>query len=424
MTKWLRFPLWLASTLVLLAPRPLQAGSSKVSYRVLYSFQGQPDGAAPDAGLIRSASGTLYGTTIAGGTGTCDFYAPGCGTVFVVGSNGRETVLYSFTGPPTDGQGPSASLVQDSSGNLYGTTGSGGTGKCYPMGCGTVFKVDTTGTETVLYSFAGGTDGAGPTGVIRDANGALYGTTSYGGIDACSSDAAGCGTVFKVDSSGTETVLYRFTGGADGGFPLAGLVFDAAGNLYGATGTGGTGCGCCGCGVVFALNPSGRESVLYSFKGLPDGAFPGGGLIWDAEGNLYGTTVRGGKQSHYCDTGGCGTVFRLAPTGKETVLYRFIGPAGGTGYFPRGALIRDSAGNLYGTANADQGGCSCGLVFKLRRTGKLAVLHKFTGGTDGRSPAAPLIRDPKGILYGAAGAGGSGASCEGSGCGTVFKLTP
>jgi uncharacterized repeat protein (TIGR03803 family) len=341
-TKLLRFPLCLASmfalAMVLLAPGQLEAGSSTPSYQVLYTFQGPPDGAFAQAGLIRDANGTLYGTTLGGGTGTCSQSYEGCGTVFAVDSNGQETVLHHFAGYQTDGEFPDASLVQDSSGNLYGTTSKGGTGSCY-NGCGTVFKVDNTGAETVLYNFAGGTDGATPVGaLILDANRSLYGTTSQGG-------PANYGTVFKVDGNGTETVLYSFTGGADGGLPQADLIFDTAGNLYGTTRIGGTGCSGVGCGVVFKLDSTGKETVLHSFKTFPDGAYPYGGLIWDSQGNLYGTTLGGGYKHRYCPQG-CGTIFRLAPTGKETVLYRF--PNLSTGEQPTGAVVRDSAGNLYG----------------------------------------------------------------------------
>jgi len=417
-----------ALTQVLLAPGPLEARSSKASYKVLYSFQGQPDGAG-STGVIVDASGTLYGTTTDGGTGTCtNDYNPGCGTVFAVDSGGQETLLYSFTGYKTDGDFPVASLVRDSSGNLYGTTSEGGA-----HNVGTVFKVDTSGTETVLYSFCPGgfpctADGMYPhAGVILDAQGNLYGTTHQSG-------PADYGTVFKVDSNGAETVLYAFTGSTDGAHPQANLIFDAAGNLYGTTSGGGAGCNGAGCGVVFKLDASGKETVLHSFKDVPDGASPLGGLIWDSQGNLYGTTLTGGHKYRYCQGSGCGTIFKLAPTGKETVLYRF--PRLSTGVWPEGALVRDSSGNLYGTTSwgGDTRYCAigCGVVFKLSKTGKETLLYKFTSlpthGGGSRYPAATLVRDLSGNLYGTTELGGTG-DCKDPGgivvgCGVVFKLTP
>jgi uncharacterized repeat protein (TIGR03803 family) len=417
MTKLLRFPLCLASmfALALLAPGQLEAGGAKVSYKVLYSFLGQPDGAFP-TGLIRDANGTLYGITEFGGTGTCsNNNFPGCGTVFTVGPSGKETVLHSFAGYPTDGAFPNATLVQDSSGNLYGTTQGGG---AYQVG--TVFKVDASGTETVLYSFCPTkfpcTDGSYPLGaLILDANGSLYGTTHGGG-------SANYGTVFKVDQNGTETVLYSFTDSTDGAYPQAGLIFDAAGNLYGTASLGGAGCNGQGCGVVFKLDTTGKETVLYSFKNFPDGAYPEGGLIWDGKGNLYGTTSAGGIDHRYCN--GCGTIFKVSPSGKETVLYRF--PRLSTGDGPRGTVVRDSAGNLYGTAGGGGNGCGgtgCGVVFKLSKTGKLSLLYKASVGAGGIRPSATLVRDASGALYGTMR--GSGApQCPIPGCGTVFKLTP
>ncbi len=206
---------------------------------VMYSFPGQLLGkpsaypqaeAYPQAGLVQDAQGNLYGTTNQGGVPCGIIWWAGCGTVFKVDTSGKETVLYSFTGTRGDGAYPTTALVLDEQGNLYGTTGGGGT-----FGHGTVFKVDTIGHETVLHSFTGtGLDGGGPSGLVRDAQGNLYGTTSGGGT-------SGWGTVFKVDTTGHETVLYSFTGtGGDGANPTSGVVRDAQGNLYGTTYEGGT----------------------------------------------------------------------------------------------------------------------------------------------------------------------------------------
>jgi uncharacterized repeat protein (TIGR03803 family) len=343
---------------------------------VLYSFKFPPDGHFTDAPVITDTAGNLYGTTAAGGsTVKLPECPPGCGTVFKLEPSGFESVLYSFKSSP-DGFLPQAGLIMDTAGNLYGTTSSGGSGFPTPGctgGCGTVFKLDPSGTETVLYSFKGPPDGTTPiAGLIRDAAGNLYGTAG-GGTGAC---LGGCGTVFKLDPSGTESVLYSFKGPPDGARPNS-LIMDAAGNLYGTTSGGGDLTTVCppggievGCGTVFKLDPSGTESVLYSFKGPPDGA-GANSLIMDAAGNLYGTTSSGGDLT--CPPGGglgCGTVFKLDPAGTESVLYSFLGSTDGA--FPN-AVIVDKAGNLYGTAESGGSpgiseGCpqaGCGTVFEL-----------------------------------------------------------
>jgi uncharacterized repeat protein (TIGR03803 family) len=358
------------------------------------------------------AAGNLYGATQNGGDLTCDIDQSGCGTVFKVDTTRTETVLHSFTGG-ADGIEPKAGLVQDAAGNLYGTTFNGGA-----HGYGTVFKLDPTGTETVLYSFTGGVDGASPlAGLVMDAAGDLYGTTQLGGDLTCPRlGGPGCGTLFKVDTTGAETVLHSFTGGADGLEPTAELVQDAAGNLYGTTSNGGAH----SYGTVFKLNPTGTETVLYSFTGGADGASPLAGLVMDAAGNLYGTTQLGGAFS-------AGTVFEVSASGAEIVLYSFTG--GSDGSLPEGGLLIDAANNLYGTT--DHGGdltcgqgLGCGTVFKLDKTGKQTVLYTFSGGTDGAYPQAGLVMDAAGNLYGTASGGGDLTCNQGLGCGTVFKLTP
>jgi len=205
-------------------------------------------------------------------------------------------VLHSFTAG-NDGGNPEAGLIMDAAGNLYGTTFGGGSG-----GQGIVFKIDTSNHESVLYSFTGGSDGGGPVaGLLMDAAGNLYGTTAGGG-------SSGQGTVFMIDTSNHESVLYSFTGGSDGGSPQASLVRDAAGNLYGTTSQGGIGCAPVGCGTVFKIDPSNHESTVYSFTGGSDGALSMAGLIMDATGNLYGTAYQGGS---ICAPPGCGTVFEF-----------------------------------------------------------------------------------------------------------------
>jgi uncharacterized repeat protein (TIGR03803 family) len=284
----------------------------------------------------------------------------GCGTVFKLNKTRKETVLHSFN-TLEGGEVPLGDLIRDADGNLYGTTSYGGKkSKTCPTkyGCGTVFKLDKKGRFTVLNSFAGGTDGRGPVaGLYRDAAGNLYGTTSEGG-------GSDWGTVFKLDTTGKETVLYRFSGGADGGAPMAGLIQDAAGNLYGTTSYGGvTNCGGGPCGVVFKLDPKGNETVLHAFTGSPDGADPLAALIQDSAGNLFGTTREGGTVNNLNDAG---TVFKIDANGIESVLHAFSYKDGA---YPMGHLVQDSAGNLYGTTGGGGiGQCSafgCGTVFKI-----------------------------------------------------------
>jgi uncharacterized repeat protein (TIGR03803 family) len=366
----------------------------------LYSFKGGDDGANPGAGVIRDGAGNLYGTTE-------DFGAPGCGcgTVFKLDVTGEVTVLHEFTFV-ADGANPFAGVIRDAPGDLYGTAQFGGDLTC---NCGAVYKLDAAGQETLLHSFTGKAgDGANPlAGVIRDAAGNLYGTTAAGG-SASSCGSGGCGTVFKLDATGKESVLYNFTNAADGGFPYAGVIRDAAGNLYGTTQFGGD--RTCGCGTVFKLDTSGKESVLYSFTGKGGGGqFPQAGVIRDAAGNLYGTTFVGGAFNN-------GTVFKLNSAGKDSVLHSFKGQKA-DGANPSAGLIRDAAGNLYGTTQSG-GALNGGTVYELSATGKESLLYSFTSGADGGFPLAGVIRDAAGNLYGTTQSGGT------SGFGTVFKIAP
>jgi uncharacterized repeat protein (TIGR03803 family) len=399
---------WAMALVILLGLAAVPPSAQGQALTVLHSFEGGTDGESPSGGVVRDAAGNLYGTSAYGGT--FNF-----GTVFKLDSAGNETVLYSFTGG-TDGAIPLAGLIRDAAGNLYGTTEVGGDLTCNSgIGCGTVFKLQTTGKETVLHSFTGSPDGASPiAGMIRDAAGNLYGTTSAGGID-CGS--LGCGTVFKLDAAGKETLLHSFTGGADGTYPDGGVIRDAAGNLYGTTAYGGT----YNFGTVFKLNSTGTETVLYRFRNRANGQYPVGGVIRDKAGNLYGATEVGGAFSS-------GTVFKLDTTGKETVLHNFAG--GADGQNPVAGVIRDGAGVLYGTTQYGGGvtcfGSGCGTVFKVDTTGKETVLYSFTGGADGAAPLASLVRDAAGNLYGTAYFDGdSGPLCSVvGGCGVVFKIAP
>jgi uncharacterized repeat protein (TIGR03803 family) len=397
----------LALGLWVVATQSAQAQTNKET--VLYTFTGSPDGASPWAGLIRDKAGNFYGTTHDGGN-------PGQGTVFELTANGKETMLYSFSGYP-DAAHPEAVLLRDPAGDLFGTTTYYGGAFLW----GAVFKVTKTRKETVLYSFTGGTDGAYPTGgVVRDAAGNLYGTTVDGGAGfEC---YYGCGTVFALDATGKETVLHSFAGGTDGASPAAGLVGDSLGNVYGTTYYGGN-LTCnksenYGCGTVFKVTKSGKETPLYIFAGGTDGAYPYAGLLRDAKGNLFGTTSEGGDLN-CAPPYGCGTVFKLNQAGKLTVLHSFTG--GADGAVPNGGLIRDAAGNLYGASGGGNG-----QVFKLTKAGKLIVLYTFAGGADGAGPNGGLVRDSAGNLYGTT-MGGGDLNCNFngiSGCGVVFKLAP
>lgn len=290
--------------------------------------------------------------------------------VYRLSPAGQETVLYSFTGG-NDGGFPAGTLTLGA-GHLYGASAAGGiNGSCGGLGCGVVFEVTGLGKETVLYTFTGGTDGANPSGaLLRDSAGNLYGTTLYGGDLSCNSPN-GCGVVFKLDPAGVETVLYSFIGGSDGAFPRPGLALDIQGNLYGSTSEGGMNSRCfgLGCGVVFNVDPLGNETVLYTFSGGQDGAGPEGGLVRDSAGDIYGETGGGGNLSN-CASQGCGVIFKLTAAGTQTVLYTFTG--GRDGWAPSFGLL-PYGGQLYGTTfqgGISTGSCGlldgCGAVFKFK----------------------------------------------------------
>jgi uncharacterized repeat protein (TIGR03803 family) len=349
------------------------------NFNLLYAFVGgSGDSAVPYHTLIQGSDGDFYGTTLAGGSSNV-------GTIFKISPSGTESVFHSFASVPYSG------LVQGSDGNIYGTTASGGT-----SGHGTVFKITPSGTETVLFSFPAGSSNP-YTGLIQGSDGNFYGTTGAGGT---SDD----GTVFKITPSGTETVLHAFAKtGSDGQTPYAGLIQGSDGNLYGTTYFGGAHA----FGTVFKVTPSGTETVLYSFAGGSDGEHPYAGVIQGSDGNFYGTTYQGGA-------GGFGTVFKLTPSGTETVLYSFAG-ASGDGAYPEAGVIQGSDGNLYGSTL--QGGASgLGIVFKLTTNGTETILHAFAGASDGANPTANLVQGSDGNLYGSTSAGGS------SGDGTFFKV--
>jgi uncharacterized repeat protein (TIGR03803 family) len=421
------------------------SASSWASQKTLYSFRGGNDGANPHASLIADSAGNLYGTTSLGG-GSSSTCPNGCGTVFelVKTSTGyQEKVLYRFQGG-SDGYGPwSGALTCDAAGNLYGTTNNGGcSANCFE-GCGTAFKL-TKGsngqwTETVLYAFQGApTDGQGPGGpLLFDAQGNLYGTTFYGGPGLCVS--IGCGVIFQLSptTSGpwSETLLYIFKGLGDGGIPSGPLSVDANGNLFGTTtvdGASNDG------GTIFELSPSAGTwtfSTLFSFDGRVSsetGLNPDGGVILDDAGNLYGTTVCGGfavrpKTFSPC-AAGFGTVFELSQgiggVWTEQVLVRFHTVKQEA--FPDTSLIRDQAGNLYGTTfyGGDLTGIGGGTVYEVVPNGdgtwSERVLSRFLGTTlnGGVTPYSGVIRDASGNLYGTTYSRGR------YGYGVVYEVIP
>jgi uncharacterized repeat protein (TIGR03803 family) len=427
--------------LLILVAAGSASGQSQVSpldtESVLYSFCSQAncaDGDQPSAGLIVDASGNFYGTTTLGGSITvCG--PRRCGTAFKLDTSGNYTVLHDFCSQANcaDGETPYAGLTEDASGNLYGTTEYGGANHIDPNanGGGTVFKLDSAGNYTVLYNFcsqANCADGYLPyAGLIEDASGNLYGTTSVGGANHG-------GTVFKLDSAGNYTDLYDFCSQAncaDGEMSYAGLTEDASGNLYGTTQFGGANDG----GTVFKLDSAGKFTVLYDFcsqANCTDGYLSYAGLIKDASGNLYGTTYSGGATNGYGGgnsgpTTGGGTVFKLDSAGKFTVLHTFCAQAAcADGGNPKGSLIEDSSGNLYGTTTF--GGTppllGAGIAFKLDSAGNYTVLYNFCSQAncaDGYLPYAGLIEDASGNLYGTTYMGGSVVNDNLNG--VIFRLT-
>jgi uncharacterized repeat protein (TIGR03803 family) len=399
---------------------------------VLYNFdKTKTSGNEPQAGLVIDSAGNLYGTTSVGGP----FHG---GIVFELspksGGGWTEKPLHSF-GSGKDGAYPEASLVFDSAGNLYSTTSGGGA-----YGGGTVFELSPEAggrwEEKLLHSFGSGTDGSAPdSNLIFDASGNLYGTASSGGAYAG-------GIVFQLtpQTGGrwSETILHSFNlQGGDGYYPLAGVILDGAGNLYGTTQHGGVGSGCSNggdsntCGTVFELESKSSEKILHSFTiNGSDGGLPVAGLIFDSAGNLYGTCVLGGSGG---GTGGAGIVFELTPGSNgdwtETVLHSFAGRDGGDGSYPESGLIFDKERNLYGTTAAGGvqgvgGTIFGGTVFELSDASggwSEKILYTFDSPSDGLSPDAGLIFDSSGNVYGTTVGGGAYGLFE-SGGGTVFEI--
>jgi uncharacterized repeat protein (TIGR03803 family) len=402
--------LWSASAIVTLAQTGAISAPAS-TFRIVHTFDGT-DGSDLFADLVQGTNGKLYGTTFGGGkiTPYCNFNdGAGCGTVFRMTAGGKLTSLYTFCSQGgdgcTDGVNPDAGLIQGTDGNFYGTTSHGGTG--YDNEGGTVFSITPSGKLTTLYSFCsqGGkdcTDGANPeAALVQGDDGDLYGTTHDGGGNT----ACNCGTIFKTTPSGKLTTLHSFCSHykdgycEDGLYPGAGLVQGMDGKFYGTTEQGGVNSNA---GTIFSITPSGVLTTLYSFDdSCTNGCEPRGGLVQGTDGNFYGTTG--------------GTVFKTSPSGKLTTLYTFC-PADSTerpcpqGADPVAALVQGTDGNFYGTTEHggnDNGGCGtgCGTIFQITPSGKLTSLYDFCSQTkcaDGELPMAGLVQDTSGTFYGTA----------------------
>jgi uncharacterized repeat protein (TIGR03803 family) len=394
------------------------------TFTVLHTFE-SAGGSNPQASVIEDSAGNLYGTAENGG-------AYNWGTAFKLTPKGKFTVLHSFGATATDGLWPASPLLLDS-GNLYGTTVLGGdycdTSGSSPVSCGTVYKINANGKESIVHDFVGSEptiDGANPfAGLIADSKGNLYGTTyiGYNGLNQA-------GTAFELTPSGKETILHTFPGDGDGWAPYGPLVMDSSGTLWGTTYSGGeNSCLLEGCGTVFKLTKTTTgwtEKVTFTFDGA-NGSHPYAGLTWDPRRHVfYGTTQFGGANTSDCydegDPVGCGVLFELDSTGtKETILHSFTGKADGS--LPYAGLVLDPFGDLYGTTTF--GGAGYGTVFVQPVIGSLITLHTFTGGADGAYPWAPLVLNMKKLtLYGTTYQGGDPTCDSGIGCGTLFSITP
>jgi uncharacterized repeat protein (TIGR03803 family) len=371
------------------------------TFTVLYSFTGTSDGGYPDLGsLIIDKNGDLYGTT-----GLDNNYT--AGTVFKLALDGTLSVLHTFF-EGSNGFGPEA-LTMDTNGILWGPLCCGGNDE----GCGGIFEITSKAKEKLVHRFDGPPDDgcSAYAALIADANDNFYGTTSGGGKN-------NDGTVFQMAPDGSLALLHSFKLGRKGNSPLAGVIMDASGNLYGTNGFGGSK----DFGNVFKLTSEGVELVLHTFKGSPnDGREPQAGVITNSSGILFGDASYGGEAG--CGGNlGCGIVFDLDPDDTETVLHLFSGKHG-DGANPLGGLIADGAGNLYGTTEYGGSKCKltvygCGIVFEIAPDGTETILHKFSEATDGANPVAGLVADSSGNLYGTASMGGA------YGYGTVFEITP
>jgi uncharacterized repeat protein (TIGR03803 family) len=393
------------------APSGNAQASTFYKIKILHTFGGDPkDGWNPYGDLARDAAGNLYGTSGVGGLASpsCWQFGPNyhqCGTVYKLDPAGNETVLHNFTGG-TDGGYPLGGVVLDSQGNLYGTTSLGGHNI---TNCGTVYKIDPQGNFSVLYTFddCSGLNGPGA-GLVPDSAGTMYGTTQNGG-------AYKAGSVFKIDASGNYKLLHSFAGwDGGGGLDSSPLTLDAAGNLYGSMVFQGGDC----CGTVFKLGTDGKLIVLYSFTGGYDGEGPNGHVAVDPQGNVYGATLRGGTivSMFGIDEPNPGVAFKISHDRRFRVLHKFTGTGGSNG----GGLVPDGSGNFYGTTTQDGVSAtgSAGSVYKISPGGKETDLFLFSYGANGCLPYGNVISDSAGNLY------GTTITCGVFGGGTVYELSP
>ena len=425
----------LAMAFVLALAVMLTLAAQAQTFKVLYNFTGSRDGGWPDAGLTMDQAGNLYGTTNAGGNPGCG-YNLGCGTVFKLSHKGSGwvlTSLHSFQAEPGNDEGayPAARVIFGPDGTLYGTTSGGGNYNC-ANGCGTVFNLKPPPractaalcpwTETVLYRFTGGGDGAVPVGdLIFDRGGNLYGAANIGGVGGCAG-RNGCGVIYELTPSKgawRETVLYSFTGGSAGCWPNGGVIFDQGGNLYGVTAA----CGALGQGTVYQLTPSGSddwtENTLFDFQG-EYGTSAIGSLVFDVYGNLFGATQNDTINQPWYP----GTLFEIAVSNNHWTLeyhYDF------SRQFPHAGVTMDAAGNLYGEADGDRSD-NYGEVYQLTPQNggwSFRTLHTFPIGGDGQpgpdggSPDGPVVIDSSGNIYGTCSVGGAGRGEWG----TVWEIT-
>lgn len=419
-----------AASLFAMAYAPLMQAQT---FHVLHEFTGSGDGAAP-LGLTLDSAGTIYGVAHAGGRSGTDCYE-GCGVAFRLSRHGSGWlfgVLHTFEDRP-DGAGPAAPMVFGSDGALYGSTVGGGLAglgnNCHHSGCGTIFRLQPPATvcgaascpwvETVLYRFTGGADGSWPDfndAAIFDSSGNLYATANYGGdTGGGCSGGPGCGVVFELtplNGGWVDTVLYTFEGGTDGANPVAGVIIDHSGNVYGTTSQS----------TVYELTHSQSGWTNNVLLMTEDTVVAG--VIFDQFGHLLGATENGGVY-------GGGSAFKMIKlaNGRWTSYDIYDFAPSGEPYYPgpAGTLLLDRAGNLYGTTSAD-GAYGLGSVFKLSSNSDgfwtYTDLHDFTGGADGSDPSTSLVIDQYGNLYGTAYFGGIHQSCsQGSGCGVLFEIT-
>lgn len=410
---------WAGAAIILAMLCAAMAIPAGAQFSNVASFNGT-DGSYPQYGpLVQGRDGNFYGTTSVGG-------GNGYGEVFKVTAAGAVTVIYSFCSLSdcSDGANPAGGVVLGTDGNFYGMTAQGGdsNGCNFPYGCGTIYKVTSSGKLTTLYTFTTLSPGAGSVSGLAEGNdGNFYGTTA---------GDLGDGTIFKITPKGVLTALHTFEE-IDGDLPYGGLTLGTDGNFYGTTSLGGTSTACNdGCGTVFKITSAGKLTTLHSFS-ITDGASPIGGLVQASNGNFYGTTAAGGVNDApgcgQASNPGCGTVFEITPKGKLTTLYSFCSQLNcADGYDPYGTLVQGTDGNLYGTTTV--GGICCGTIFMVSPSGTFAAVYSLCdqhGGCqepqfDGVYPWAGLLLSTRGKLYGTAYYGGTSSNCP-YGCGTVFS---